>query len=789
MPRLFKRKQSYNVAKNSFVAKIYLLDNTTVDFNLLPEVTGRDCLEKVAQCLDIQEIQYFGLQYRTKEERFEWVDRDKPLRKQLEKYSISSARNAELQFGVQFYTTDVTTLKFEITRYLYFLQLKHLILNGHLLCPQDMAVRLASYALQAEFGDYDESKHTPQFLNNYVILPSNIGPVTVVESLTAKASKLHQKHQGMSPAQAELTYIKLAQQLPEYGHEVFQKLEASDGGTTCIWLGACFIGIFVKHSNGQPTVYFKWAEIIRMKVRNKNFGVETCSETVYFKLPDHLTAQYLLRMMIGQHMFYQAELIGTSGAHWTQGFEGAKRKSHSLHDVRTNSAKQDGMVSPGDRKHHSGRPILMRGHQDHREGAASMSPVSLSSTAGTQQSSPTTLPTEKGAQAMRGSPSRSYTHSPQVSPYRKILSEESASGLSPEQLPGASTSKSSPRMGGGDAPSQRSNSDQATPTHHMGEEYSSQESFDMTKQGMMKKSAASLDRCSAKPARDSSTQEQSTDRDEENGAYSSKCDSRVHHLEEIMLSGTLFGEFDAIPKRKSDGDIGTGQKPENVHKNRYKDILPYEENRVLLNPDNNTAHCDYINASIIEFDVAEQLHKFIIAQGPLQHTCADFWQMEEGQSKCHRYFPPDDQQDAHVQFEQYRITLKFVAQNSVTTRCFSLRHIPSNQVREITHLQYSEWPDHGIPEDPQPFLDFVGTVHSLRQQYHSGVPVLVHCSAGVGRSGVFVLMDLLMAKVDCGDEIDVAKSLQLLRDQRMNLVQMEVWQCPDGSTANGGPHH
>lgn len=56
MPRLFKRKQSYNVAKNSFVAKIYLLDNTTVDFNLLPEVTGRDCLEKVAQCLDIQEV-------------------------------------------------------------------------------------------------------------------------------------------------------------------------------------------------------------------------------------------------------------------------------------------------------------------------------------------------------------------------------------------------------------------------------------------------------------------------------------------------------------------------------------------------------------------------------------------------------------------------------------------------------------------------------------------------------------------------------------------------------------
>ena len=65
------------------------------------------------------QIQYFGLQYRTKEERVEWVDRDKPLRKQLEKYSGSSAKNAELQFGVQFYTTDVTALKFEITRSVY----------------------------------------------------------------------------------------------------------------------------------------------------------------------------------------------------------------------------------------------------------------------------------------------------------------------------------------------------------------------------------------------------------------------------------------------------------------------------------------------------------------------------------------------------------------------------------------------------------------------------------------------------------------------------------------------
>jgi len=122
--------------------------------------------------------------------------------------------------------------------------------------------------------------------------------------------------------------------------------------------------------------------------------------------------------------------------------------------------------------------------------------------------------------------------------------------------------------------------------------------------------------------------------------------------------------------------------------------------------------------------VSDVSHQYVVAQGPLEHTCTDFWQMvweqkmqillmltnevEDGRTKCHRYFPRDEQVEGepdYVQFEQYRISRLFVEKTAtVISRGFQLKHIPSGESREITHLQYIDWPDHGIPEDPQPFL-------------------------------------------------------------------------------------
>jgi tyrosine-protein phosphatase non-receptor type 14/21 len=359
MPRLFRKSQRYNVAKNSWLSRIVLLDNTAIEINLQPHVTGSDCLERVAQCMDIVEIDYFGLQYTCKDGYTRWVDRDKALRKQLDKYHIDGARNAELRFAVQFYVTNVSKLEFEITRYLYFLQLKDNIIRGDLKCSNEIACKLASYALQAEFGDYDETKHTQEFLDDCILFPSYM---TLDESLYEKVSRLHQRHRTMSAATAELAYIKLAQQLIEYGHEPLQQLEVNG---MRIWIGACFIGIFIKHGNGQPTVYFKWPEILRMKVKDRSFAVETQQETVYFKMLDTQTAEYILRMMVHQHMFYQTEYQGLN-VKWNA--MKSKRKSASLHDVSSISVKSDRKEGGSLRKHDRGmkfsRPLGQPGQRE-----------------------------------------------------------------------------------------------------------------------------------------------------------------------------------------------------------------------------------------------------------------------------------------------------------------------------------------------------------------------------------------------------------------------------------------
>jgi protein tyrosine phosphatase len=125
-------------------------------------------------------------------------------------------------------------------------------------------------------------------------------------------------------------------------------------------------------------------------------------------------------------------------------------------------------------------------------------------------------------------------------------------------------------------------------------------------------------------------------------------------------------------------------------------------------------------------------------------------EMEEGKKKCHQYFPQD--KDKSVQFEQYRVSLKFVETSAATiTRGLVLYYVPTGEMREIMHIQYIDWVDHGIPDDPQPFISFLHMVKSLKYKFDQSIPIVVHCSAGVGRSGVLVLSDMLTHTYDNGE--------------------------------------
>ncbi|XP_064621879.1 tyrosine-protein phosphatase non-receptor type 21-like [Lineus longissimus] len=305
-----KRTRRYDVSsKHLYVVSAQLLDNTLIECTLTTESTGMECLENIAQRIELREIQYFGLRYFNKKLQLHWVDLDKPLKKQLEKNDHSPM----LYFGVMLYVSDIQRLGDDMARYQYYLQLKHDILEGHIPCHHEQAVILASYSVQAEFGDHDFTRHTLEYFKEFALLPKLL---TLDEkSYSALCDEIlttHRSLQGLSPMAAELHYIMAAMQLDGYGVECYPGKD--DTGSDLI-LGASYAGLFMKHLGGQTTVYFKWDEIKHLTHHRKSFIIQTChdQQNVQLNMDDTDVAKYVWRMCVTQHKFnrLQKEISST----------------------------------------------------------------------------------------------------------------------------------------------------------------------------------------------------------------------------------------------------------------------------------------------------------------------------------------------------------------------------------------------------------------------------------------------------------------------------------------------
>ncbi|KFM56893.1 Tyrosine-protein phosphatase non-receptor type 14, partial [Stegodyphus mimosarum] len=201
-----KKSRQYNVSsKNLFVLSVELLDNTTVECTLSSQSLGQECLNNVCQRLGLQQSQYFGLRFLSKKGTYWWVDLQRPLKKQLDKYALESCN---LYLGVMFFVADVNILHDEVTRYHYFLQLKSDILEGKLHCNEDQTILFASYSLQAEFGDHDPERHTTEYLTNFGLLPKQMAQGKEnQEAILERVILNHRSLQGMSQQLAEVYYI------------------------------------------------------------------------------------------------------------------------------------------------------------------------------------------------------------------------------------------------------------------------------------------------------------------------------------------------------------------------------------------------------------------------------------------------------------------------------------------------------------------------------------------------------------------------------------------------------
>ncbi|XP_053490562.1 receptor-type tyrosine-protein phosphatase C isoform X11 [Ictalurus furcatus] len=247
--------------------------------------------------------------------------------------------------------------------------------------------------------------------------------------------------------------------------------------------------------------------------------------------------------------------------------------------------------------------------------------------------------------------------------------------------------------------------------------------------------------------------------------------------------GRLFmEEFQSVPRIFSNYSVREAKKPENQPKNRYVDILPYDYNRVTLSH----GGTDYINASFIEG--YKESNKYIAAQGPKEETVGDFWAMiweqktsiivmvtrcEEGnKNKCAQYWPSMERETEI--FEDLVVKIK----GEENCPDYIIRHLTlmnrkeKAAEREVTHIQFTSWPDHGVPSDPGLLLKLRRRVNSFKN-FFSG-PIVVHCSAGVGRTGTYIGIDAMIESLEAEGRVDIYGYVVKLRRQRCLMVQVEA---------------
>ncbi|XP_017773846.1 PREDICTED: tyrosine-protein phosphatase corkscrew isoform X2 [Nicrophorus vespilloides] len=292
--------------------------------------------------------------------------------------------------------------------------------------------------------------------------------------------------------------------------------------------------------------------------------------------------------------------------------------------------------------------------------------------------------------------------------------------------------------------------------------------------------------------------------------------NRVKQLQEERYEttgkmGGFWEEFESLQHQEQEKQYSRneGIKPENKNKNRYKNILPFDETRVKLkNIDPEVPGADYINANYIRWKADDNLgfsdysdpnnKVYIATQGCLPSTIPDFWEMvwqencrvivmttketERGKNKCARYWPEEGDSKEYGQ-----IKVKNLIENSnvhYTLREFLVTMEDCATERKVFHYHFQAWPDHGVPSDPGVVLNFLQDVNKRQEALGQELPdnsapgaVLVHCSAGIGRTGTFIVIDMILDQLkkhnlDC--EIDIQRTVQMVRSQRSGMVQTEA---------------
>ncbi|XP_034487528.1 tyrosine-protein phosphatase non-receptor type 9 isoform X2 [Drosophila innubila] len=258
----------------------------------------------------------------------------------------------------------------------------------------------------------------------------------------------------------------------------------------------------------------------------------------------------------------------------------------------------------------------------------------------------------------------------------------------------------------------------------------------------------------------------------------------------------LIKEYADIRNRAPEGTFLHARMRNNLTKNRYTDVLCYDHSRVVLAREEEDELSDYINANFV--DGYKQKNAYISTQGPLPKTSQDFWRMiweqhclvivmttrvmERGRVKCGQYWEPTE--DSSLEFGNYHVrTLSVECSEDYTVASLELRNLKTDEIRNVSHWQFTSWPDYGVPSSAMAMLNFLQKVRDKQAQlvrslgdtwagHVRGPPIVVHCSAGIGRTGTFITLDICISRLEDVGTADIRGTVEKIRSQRAYSIQM-----------------
>ncbi|KAF3691910.1 Tyrosine-protein phosphatase non-receptor type 3 [Channa argus] len=667
---------------------------------------GMVLLDQVCNHLGLQERQLFSLQIRESSTAIasitanthspRWLEPEKPLKKQI-KGLVSPFY---LNFRVRFFISDPNSLQCEQTRHLYFLQIRSDIREGRLQCPLSAAVVLASYAVQSEIGDHCPSL-LPGYLSKCHFIPEQD------EDFLCKVEDLHPQHKVLKQSEAELCFLNTARTLELYGVEIHAAMDINNA-PLMVGLTSSGVAIFC---NMICSSFFPWGNIIKISFKRKRFLIhlkrkhgETQDCEVSLNLPCPKTCKNLWRSCVDHHSFFSNRITRSP-----------KYNNSTVQSYKKLITQHLGL---GNTKTESG-PVCQR----------------VSGRDGVEPSTSKGGPGDGDLMLICITPDQEGKFGFNVKGGVDQKMPLAISHVKPDSPAG----RCEPKLLEGDLVVLINGRDISEHTHDQVVMFirASRESHSRELALLIRRKGPGrvAPLLQLPPALTLTAQPQ------EDKPHSPSQSERVTTLEESMRqlergiqSGTLCFHFENLYRRKPGLSLDCARLPGNMDKNRYKDVLPYDSTRVVLQGQE-----DYINASHITVNITtKKLFMYISVHGQtLWQFYVQVW-VERCMFFCKLYL--------------------------IEPKLFHMR----GEERAVTHLQYVAWPDHGVPDDPSDFLLFVS---SVRERRKGEEPLMVHCSAGIGRTGVLITMETALTLLDKGQPVFPLDIVKTLRDQRAMMVQ------------------